>query len=155
LPHGVEFLALPQLTYFPLGTLRAAITYPLPPDHIPDARLNEVLTKLKLDHLISRLDEEGDWSVLLSGGEQQRVAFARALLREPDILLLDEATSNFDDATSRELFSALLRELPRTTVISFGRPAEHAELHWRTIDLPPGLGLQPNHAPAGPAVAPA
>jgi putative ATP-binding cassette transporter len=94
--------------------------------------------------------------VLLAGGEQQRAAFARALLCEPDILLLDEATSNFDDATSRALFRVLLHELPRTTVISFGRPTEHPELHWRTIDLPAGLGLQPNHhAPAPPAAAPA
>ena len=155
LPHGVEFLALPQLTYFPLGTLRAAISYPMSPDAVPDARLRAVLEKLKLGHLGARLDEEGDWSVLLSGGEQQRVAFVRALLREPDILLLDEATSNFDEATSRELFGVLLRELPRTTVISFGRPAEHAELHWRTIDLPPGLGLQPNHEPTAPAATPA
>lgn len=155
LPHDVAFLALPQQTYFPLGTLRAAIAYPTPPETIPDERLREVLTKLELAQLFERLGEVGDWSVLLSGGEQQRVGFARALLREPDILLLDEATSNFDEATSRALFNVLLRELPRTTVISFGRLTEHAELHWRTIDLPAGIGLQPNHhAPAPPAAAP-
>ncbi len=108
LPHDVAFLALPQQTYFPLGTLRAAIAYPTPPETIPDERLREVLTKLELAHLFERLDEEGDWSVLLSGGEQQRAAFARALLCEPDILLLDEATSNFDEATSRALFRVLL-----------------------------------------------
>ena len=120
-------------------------------------RAPETASKLGLGETARspRLDEEGDWSVLLSGGEQQRVAFVRALLREPDILLLDEATSNFDEATSRELFGVLLRELPRTMVISFGRPAEHAELHWRTIDLPPGLGLQPNHEPTAPAATPA
>jgi len=156
LPHDVAFIALPQQTYFPLGTLRAAIAYPTPPETIPDEHLREVLTKLELAHLFERLDEEGDWSVLLSGGEQQRAAFARALLCKPDILLLDEATSNFDEATSRALFRVLLHELPRTTVISFGRTAEHPELHWRTIDLPAGLGLQSNHhAPAPPAAAPA
>ena len=156
LPHDVAFIALPQQTYFPLGTLRAALAYPTPAETISDERLREVLTKLDLAHLFERLNEEGDWSVLLSGGEQQRVAFARALLREPDILLLDEATSNFDEATSRALFGVLLHELPRTTVISFGRLTEHAELHWRTIDLPAGLGLQSNnHAPAHPNATPA
>ncbi|HEY8267449.1 MAG TPA: ABC transporter ATP-binding protein/permease [Xanthobacteraceae bacterium] len=155
LPNDLAFLALPQQTYFPLGTLRAAIAYPTPPETIPDERLRDVLTNLELAHLAERLDEEGDWSVLLSGGEQQRVAFARALLREPDILMLDEATSNFDEATSRALFRVLLHELSRTTVISFGRPTEHPELHWRTIELPAGLGLQSNHhAPAHPAAPP-
>ena len=155
LPNDLEFLALPQQMYFPLGTLRASIAYPMPPGEIDDQRLRAVLAMLGLGQLASRLDEEGDWSTLLAGGEQQRVAFARALLRQPHILLLDEATSNFDEQTSRELYRVLLRELPRTTVISFGRPAELSDLHWRTIELPAGLGLQPNHTPAGPAVAPA
>jgi putative ATP-binding cassette transporter len=152
LPNELDFLALPQQIYFPLGSLRSAITYPRPPETIGDERLRAVLDMLGLEHLYSRLDEEGDWSVLLSGGEQQRVAFARAVLKQPHVLLLDEATSNFDEATSRELYRVLLGELPRTTVISFGRPADLAELRWRTIELPAGLGFRPNHAPAKPAV---
>ncbi len=151
LPHGLEFLALPQQMYFPLGTLRSAITYPLPPEKVGKERLRSVLESFGLGHLILRLDEEGDWSVLLAGGEQQRVAFARAVLREPDLLLLDEATSNLDEATSRGLYRALCDELPRATVISFRRSAGPADPHWHTIELPAGLGL----APARAAVAPA
>ena len=60
---------------------------------------------------------------------------ARALLKKPDILLLDEATSNFDDPTSRELYGLLMRELPRTTLVSIGRPGVLAEVHAHLIAL--------------------
>lgn len=151
-PNNVQFLALPQQIYFPLGTLRTAVTYPTPADRVADLHVRSALEKAGLGHLISQLDEQGDWTVLLSGSEQQRVAFARALIRRPDILLLDEATSNFEGGAGRDLYEILLKELPQTIVVSFGRPAELSDLHWRTIELPAGHGLQPNHAtaPSGP-----
>jgi len=154
LPADLQFLALPQQLYFPLGTLRTAVAYPTPPDRVDDAHVRTALEKVGLGHLIPQLDEEGNWTVLLSGSEQQRVAFARALLRRPNVLLLDEATSNFDSGASRDLYGVLLDRLPQTIIISFGRPAELSDFHWRTIELPAGLGLQPNHS-ARPAIAPA
>ncbi len=135
LPAGADVLALPQKVYFPLGTLRAAVAYPTPAEQIDEERLHRVLQLVGLDHLAQRLDEEADWGVLLAGGEQQRIVLARALLRKPDILLLDEATSNFDDVTSRELYGLLMRELPRTTLISIGRPGVLAEVHAHLIAL--------------------
>jgi vitamin B12/bleomycin/antimicrobial peptide transport system ATP-binding/permease protein len=134
-PAAADVLALPQKVYFPLGTLRAAVAYPTPTEEIDEERLHRVLTLVGLEHLASRLDEAADWGVLLASGEQQRIVLARALLKKPDILLLDEATSNFDDATSRELYGLLMRELPRTTLISIGRPGVLAEVHGQSIAL--------------------
>jgi vitamin B12/bleomycin/antimicrobial peptide transport system ATP-binding/permease protein len=138
-------LAPPQKVYFPLGTLRATVAYPTPADEIDDERLHRVLQLVGLDHLAPRLDETADWGVLLAGGEQQRIVLARALLRKPDILLLDEATSNFDDVTSRELYDLLIRELPRTTLVSIGRPGVLADVHAHHIALD---GFSPTRAKA-------
>ena len=135
LPAGADVLALPQKVYFPLGTLRAAVAYPTPAEEIDEERLRRVLQLVGLTHLAPRLDEAADWGVLLAGGEQQRIVLARALLKKPDILLLDEATSNFDDATSGELYGLLMRELPRTTLVSIGRAGVLAQVHAHLIAL--------------------
>jgi vitamin B12/bleomycin/antimicrobial peptide transport system ATP-binding/permease protein len=138
-PKDTELLALPQTIYFPLGTLRTAITYPTAPENISEERLHQVLKLVGLERFEGQLDEEADWSVVLSGGEQQRIGLARALLRKPDILFLDEPTSNFDEATGRELYKALLSQLPETTVISVGRTGSLADLHGRTIETRDGI----------------
>lgn len=134
-----ELLALPQTIYFPLGSLRTAVTYPTPPEEISDERLHEILRLVGLERFEGQLDEEADWSVVLSGGEQQRIGLARALLSKPDILFLDEPTSNFDEATGRELYKALLSHLPDTTVISVGRTGSLADLHGSTIETRDGI----------------
>jgi putative ATP-binding cassette transporter len=135
LPKNAVLMGLPQKIYFPLGTLRTALSYPTPAHVIDDERLKPVLDAVGLSHLAGRLDEEADWSVALSGGEQQRVALARVLLRRPAILLLDEATSSFDEPSGRELYRVLMKNLPNTTLISIGRPTALAELHPRSIEL--------------------
>lgn len=91
-----ETMFLSQLPYVPLGTLRTVVCYPNSPDGVADDQLRDVLTKVVLAPLISRLDEEQDWAKVLSPGEQQRVAFARVLLTRPKAVFLDEATSALD-----------------------------------------------------------
>jgi putative ATP-binding cassette transporter len=135
LPKNARLLALPQRPYFPLGTLRQALTYPTPAEEVGDADVRTALAAAGLGHLADRLDEEAEWNTLLSGGEQQRVGFARALIHRPDVLLLDEAVSTLEDAEARDLYALLGDRLPQTMVISIGRAAALVALHQRIIDM--------------------
>jgi putative ATP-binding cassette transporter len=135
LPIGADVMALPQRVYFPLAPLRTAITYPTPPERVSEAELREVVEAVGLAHLMSRLDEEAEWNVVLSGGEQQRIAIARALFRRPDVLLLDDAVSNFDETTTHKLYRLLFERLPDTIFVSIGRAGELATLHRHRVNL--------------------
>ena len=134
LPAG-GMLALPQRPYFPLGTLRQALTYPALADTVGDTELREAMAAAGLAHLAGRLDEEAEWAAVLSGGEQQRVAFARALITRPAVLLLDEAVTTLEEADGRALYRMLAERLPETIIISIGRPALLSEQHRRAIVL--------------------
>jgi vitamin B12/bleomycin/antimicrobial peptide transport system ATP-binding/permease protein len=142
LPQGARLLALPQRPYFPLGTLRQALTYPLPGAAVAEPDVRAAMAAAGLAHLAERLDEEADWATALSGGEQQRIGFARALINKPTVLLLDEAVSTLEDAEVRELYRMLSEKLPAAIVISIGRSAALAGLHQRSIELtgPPAAG---------------
>jgi vitamin B12/bleomycin/antimicrobial peptide transport system ATP-binding/permease protein len=119
-----ETMFLSQLPYVPLGDLRAVVCYPNSTDAVSDAELHEVLTKVALAPLISRLDEEQDWAKVLSPGEQQRVAFARVLLTKPKAVFLDEATSALDPGLEYALYQLMRTELPHCVVVSVShRPA--------------------------------
>jgi putative ATP-binding cassette transporter len=141
LPHEARVLVLPQRPYFPLGTLRQVLTYPTPAEEVDDVDLRTALAAAGLGHLADRLDEEAEWSTLLSGGEQQRVGFARALIHRPDLLMLDEAVSTLEDTEARELYGLVAEQLPDTIVISIGRTPALAALHTRVVNM------------AGPSVA--
>ena len=95
---GAQILFLPQKPYLPIGTLRQVVSYPMPAGGVDDVTLREALEAVGLRDLVVRLDEVGHWALQLSPGEQQRIAFARALVQKPDWLFLDEATSAVDEA---------------------------------------------------------
>ncbi len=105
------------------------LTYPHAPETTGDERLREVLLLCLLPALGSRLDETRHWTLSLSPGEQQRVAFARVFLQKPDWLFVDEATAQLDEATERELYSRVARELPHTTVVSIGHRSTLRAFH--------------------------
>jgi putative ATP-binding cassette transporter len=128
-------VAIPQRPYFPLGTLKAAIAYPVPDSQFSDDAMRSVMDVVGLDHLAERLHEEADWRVELSGGEQQRAALAGALLRPPPILLLDEPVAALDEAGARELFARLLERLPETIIVTVGRRSVIGPLHERMVEL--------------------
>jgi putative ATP-binding cassette transporter len=138
LPHD-DVLAMPQRFYFPLGSLKSIITYPTSADEVDDARLKDVLQQVGLGHLSERIGEEAEWGSMLSGGEQQRVAFARAILRDPAIVLFDDATSNLDGDVTKQMYQALDRNLPQAMVISLARTDALRTLHMDTVVLPPAV----------------
>jgi putative ATP-binding cassette transporter len=132
-PSGLFFL--PQKPYLPVDTLRAAIAYPLGPEAVGDAAVREALAAAGLEALAPRLDEHAHWSHCLSGGEQQRVAFARAFLHRPEWLFLDEATSALDEPAQAALYAELLRRLPGSSIVSVAHRASLGEFHQRHFDL--------------------
>jgi vitamin B12/bleomycin/antimicrobial peptide transport system ATP-binding/permease protein len=155
LPQNARLLALPQRPYFPLGTLRQALAYPTPAEEVDDADVRTALAAAGLGHLADRLDEEAEWNTLLSGGEQQRVGFARALIHRPDVLLLDEAVSTLEDAEARDLYALLGDRLPNTIVISIGRTAALVALHQRIVEMTGGSAASRAPRPAALAPVPA
>ena len=94
---AARYLFLPQKPYLPIGSLKAVLSYPQDDSTYPAERYAQVLETCRLPHLVSRLDEANHWQRMLSPGEQQRLAFARALLFAPQWLYMDEATSAMDE----------------------------------------------------------
>ena len=99
---------IPQRPYFPNGPLRDALAYPALPDRYSDAQLRQALQDAELPALAERLDEAGAWGQQLSGGEQQRLAIARVLLKKPRWVFADEATSALDEQTEKKVYEQLL-----------------------------------------------
>jgi putative ATP-binding cassette transporter len=134
-PAGARVLFLPQKPYIPIGTLRDAVKYPDEQSTASNAEIADALTAVNLGHLVGRLGEEAHWSNTLSGGEQQRLAAARALVFKPDWLFMDEATASLDDAAEATVYEALKQRLPSTTMVSIGhRPTLH-KWHDRRLEL--------------------
>jgi vitamin B12/bleomycin/antimicrobial peptide transport system ATP-binding/permease protein len=134
-PNGAVVMVVPQKPYIPIGTLRAAVSYPAAPDAYADADIRKALTDAQIGFLADQLDREDVWSQRLSGGEQQRVAIARALLEKPDWLLLDESTSALDEKLEAELYRMLKQRLPKTTIVTIGHRSSLAAFHARRLDM--------------------
>jgi putative ATP-binding cassette transporter len=133
LPDNARIFFLPQKPYLPLGTLREVLSYPETPEHYTDATCREVLEACGLAHLVPRLDESNNWSMILSGGEQQRLAFVRALLFRPDWLFLDEATSALDEEAERRMYELVRQRLPDAAVLSIAHRASAFAQHKRQL----------------------
>jgi vitamin B12/bleomycin/antimicrobial peptide transport system ATP-binding/permease protein len=132
-PRDAQVLFLPQKPYLPIGTLREVVSYPMPVDGVDDPTLREALEAVGLSDLAGRLSEAGHWALQLSPGEQQRIAFARALVQKPDWLFLDEATSAVDEATEARLYRLVRERLAGTTVFSVGHRATLRPFHSRQL----------------------
>ncbi|WP_420967102.1 ABC transporter ATP-binding protein/permease [Bradyrhizobium sp. B120] len=126
---------LPQKPYVPSGTLRRAAAYPAAAEDWSIEQIGEALDKVGLGHLKERIEEEAPWDQTLSGGEKQRLAFARLFLHRPDIIVLDEATSALDDRSQDKLMELLNEELKNATVVSVAHRAELEAFHSRKITL--------------------
>ncbi|MCF2523577.1 ABC transporter ATP-binding protein/permease [Bradyrhizobium sp. G127] len=126
---------LPQKPYIPSGTLRRAVAYPGAAEDWTMEQMGDVLDKVGLAHLKEKIEEDSPWDQTLSGGEKQRLAFARLLLHRPDIIVLDEATSALDAKGQDNMMGLLNEELKDATIISVAHRPELEAFHSRKITL--------------------
>ncbi|CRL96716.1 Vitamin B12 transport ATP-binding protein BacA [Pseudomonas sp. 24 E 1] len=131
-------LFLPQKPYLPIGTLKAVLSYPQDDSAYPAERYAQVLETCRLPHLVGRLDEANHWQRMLSPGEQQRLAFARALLYAPQWLYMDEATSAMDEEDEATLYQTLIDELPGLSIVSVGHRSSLKRFHGRHVRIESG-----------------
>jgi putative ATP-binding cassette transporter len=136
-PQGASVLVLPQRSYMPLGTLRGALVYPETTDQFPAEEIEDVLKAVGLGAFTAQLDDTAYWADKLSGGEQQRLSIARALLQKPQWLFLDEATGALDEASEAALYHLMIERLPNTAIVSIGHRASLAPFHQRFFALKP------------------
>ncbi len=126
---------LPQRSYIPSGSLRRAVAYPRAADSWSVDEISAALEKVGLGYLKEKIEEEAPWDQTLSGGEKQRLAFARLLLHDPDIIVLDEATSALDEKSQDKMMEMMIEELPDVTIVSVAHRAELEAYHSRKITL--------------------
>lgn len=134
LPERDKLMFIPQKPYLPLGTLRAALNYP-GNKPIDDTELIYLMDLCQIGYLKDKLDLEADWSHVLSVGEQQRLAFVRAHIQQPQWLFLDEATSALDEDTEATMYSLLQERLTQTTVVSVGHRSTLNKYHELVLRL--------------------
>ena len=131
--HNTLFLS--QRPYLPQGNLLTALYYPDTTENVDLAKITRVLEQVQLAHLQDRLEQEQDWSRILSLGEQQRLAFARLLLHKPKVAFLDEASASLDEGMERAMYRLIREELPNTTIISVGHRSTLVPLHQQQLEL--------------------
>ena len=141
LPANAMFI--PQRPYFPNGTLRDALAYPQPAAQYSDEALKQALKDALLPKLSDRLDDQDAWSQKLSGGEQQRLAIARVLLKKPAWIFADEATSALDEVAEKTVYERLLAQVKavRGSMVSIAHRPSMAAFHsklWELEKLPEG-----------------
>ena len=141
LPANAMFI--PQRPYFPDGLLRDALAYPEPSSTYTDDALKQALNDALLPQLCARLDDSDAWGQKLSGGEQQRLAIARVLLKKPRWVFADEATSALDESAEKALYQKLQAHLASVNggLVSIAHKPTVAAFHnqqWTLVKKPEG-----------------
>ena len=131
--HNTLFLS--QRPYLPQGNLLTALHYPGYTENADFAEIKQVLEQVQLAHLQDRLEQEQEWTRILSLGEQQRLAFARLLLHKPKVVFLDEASASLDEGMEHAMYRLIRDKLPNTTIISVGHRSTLIPLHQQQLEL--------------------
>jgi putative ATP-binding cassette transporter len=139
-PIDARLMFVPQQSYLPNDTLKAALTYPAPADSFSDEACREALDACRLERYLDRLHESCPWSQKLSPGEHQRISAARLLLHRPDYVFLDEATSALDAANEAHLYRLLCERLPGAAIVSVAQREALLSFHQETLDIGSPLG---------------
>ena len=156
LPPRQATMFMPQRPYLPLGTLRAAVSYPAESVHFDDAAVRAALERVDLAHLVPLLDHPDRWDRQLSLEEQQRLAFARLLLHAPRWVVIDDMLGTLGEDHRRLVLSIFERELAGSTVIRFGRESAREGCWGRRlhiIERPGGPRLRSSEQEATRAAA--
>jgi vitamin B12/bleomycin/antimicrobial peptide transport system ATP-binding/permease protein len=137
LQRRAKMCVVPQRPYIPLGTLLRAAAYPAPAAEVKREEVAKIMKEVGLGHLIDRLDEDIPWEHTLSGGEKQRLAFARLLIARPNIVVMDEATSALDPSSQKHLMELIHKRLDAATIIGVGHRPELEGFYERKLVLEP------------------
>ena len=132
---GRRLFMLPQKPYIPSGSLWRAVAYPGAAEDWTQEQIRVALDKVGLAHLEKRVAEEASWDHILSGGEKQRLAFARIILHRPDIIVMDEATSALDARSQSRMMKLLDDEMRDAAIVSVAHRPELEVFHGRKITL--------------------
>jgi len=134
LPNG-EIFFIPQKPYFPLSTLKSCLLYPFT-NQVDEIKLAEALRDVHLSDLIPLLNEEKDWCRYLSPGQQQRINFAKILIRKPTILVMDEPTSSLDEFHENEMFRLLREKIFKdATILTISHSSVLKNYHDRCVEI--------------------
>lgn len=131
--EDLKRLFVPQKPYLLIGSLREAVCYPKTANLPSNAELAKLFELCELGKLINYLEENTNWTDILSLGEQQKLAFCRILINKPDIICLDEATSAMDEETEAHLYQTLIKRLPQSAIISVGHRSTIKKWHHQEL----------------------
>ena len=129
---GVMFI--PQKPYLAPLSLQELIAYPQPP-RADDAEFLEILRRVGLEKFARMLNSRADYVKILSGGEAQRLSFARIHYHKPSFVFADEITSALDPASARELLLRLRADLPRLGMLAIVHQTGLEGIFEQTIEL--------------------
>ena len=129
---GVMFI--PQKPYLAPLSLKELISYPQPP-RADYAEFLEILRRVGLEKFARMLNSRADYVKILSGGEAQRLSFARIHYHKPSFVFADEITSALDPASARELLLGLRADLPSLGMLAIVHQTGLEDIFERTIEL--------------------
>ena len=138
LPANASIAFLPQRNYMPNGSIASLMAYPHTTDRYSDEQYIGLLNALGLERLIPLLHDYQPWSRILSPGEQQRIAAARAILSKPDFLFIDEGTSALDAQAEAKVYHTIVEQLPKAALISVAHRESVASFHQRLLKIEQG-----------------